>query len=135
MELFLNLLWVMMAGAILGLWRTRWMGERSGRRRNPLHEGIALGCALVFLFFAVSLSDDLHAAVVLFDESSTGRRHTVCAHLDLQPGNHFHGSGFAILPRVPAKETPREVEIVVAFDEYGASSLSLEVSSGRSPPA
>ena len=84
-ETFLNILWLMIAAGLLAVWRTRWVHQHQQRghtRRNPSQEWTAVGCALVLLFFAVSLTDDLHFEMVLFDECSTGRRSTVgtCSH-------------------------------------------------------
>lgn len=76
MEAFLNLLWVLIALGALGTWRGCWMREQREGRRNPVREWAAVVCALVLLFFAVSLSDDLHASPMLLEESA-GRRHSV----------------------------------------------------------
>jgi hypothetical protein len=76
MESFLNFLWVLMAVAALGVWRACWMPEDRARRRDPVREWAAVVCALVLLFFAVSLSDDLHASLALLEESAGNRRHS-----------------------------------------------------------
>ena len=55
MEAFLNSPWVLIAAVALGIWRTRWQHEQRQSRRDPLREWTAIGCALVLLFFAVSL--------------------------------------------------------------------------------
>jgi hypothetical protein len=77
MESFLNLLWVAIAAGAFCFWRTRWLHERRDRRRQPLQEWTAFACALVLLFFAVSLTDDLHSELMVFDECSTSRRHSL----------------------------------------------------------
>ncbi|MGH7837966.1 MAG: hypothetical protein ACREQC_09105 [Candidatus Binataceae bacterium] len=74
MESFLNLLWVAIALAALAAWRIHWVHERDDERRNVLRECTAIVCVLVFLFFAVSLTDDLHSELVLFDECAAVRR-------------------------------------------------------------
>src|ERR1700733_10092924 len=75
MELFLNFLWAMIALAALGTWRACWMHERR-ERRDPVREWAAVVCALVLLFFAVSLSDDLHTSIALLEEGAGNRRHS-----------------------------------------------------------
>src|SRR5271154_2971452 len=85
METFLNILWLLIAVGVLAVWRTQWVHQHEQQaraRRNPSQEWTAVGCALVLLFFAVSLTDDLHFEMVLFDECATGRRSTVgsCSH-------------------------------------------------------
>jgi hypothetical protein len=77
MELFLNFVWAMIALAALGTWRACWMHEHRIRRRDPVREWAAVVCGLVLLFFAVSLSDDLHSSFALLDESAAGRRHSL----------------------------------------------------------
>src|SRR5689334_10039832 len=76
MEAFLNLLWALIALAALGAWRSCWIRERRAGRRDPVRECAAVICALVLLFFAVSLSDDLHTNPALLEESSGTRRHS-----------------------------------------------------------
>ena len=63
MELFLNFLWALIALVALGVWRACWMREQRSQRRDPVREWAAVVCALVLLFFAVSLSDDLHTSL------------------------------------------------------------------------
>jgi hypothetical protein len=75
MESFLNFLWVLIALAALGTWRACWMHEYRSRRRDPVREWAAVICSLVLLFFAVSLSDDLHSNLVLLEEGAGGRKH------------------------------------------------------------
>jgi hypothetical protein len=76
METFLNFLWVLMALAGLGVWRACWMREHPVHRRDPVREWAAVICALVLLFFAVSLSDDLRSSLALLEESAGSRRHS-----------------------------------------------------------
>jgi len=124
-----------MAAGALVLWRTRWVREERRHRRDPMHEGIALGCALVLLFFAVSLSDDLHAEVLVFDECLTSRRQTASAHHSPIPGKNVERAGPAVLPRVTPKESPRELYGVIPAVEASVPILSLDLPAGRSPPA
>ena len=55
MELFLNILWVLIALGLLGTWRTQWVHQRCHTRRHSVQEWAAISVALVLLFFAVSL--------------------------------------------------------------------------------
>ncbi len=83
MELFLNILWVMIALGALGAWRMGWNRQPREFSRTPLQEWTAFACALVFVFFAVSLSDDLQAATILADDCASGRHHSMvwsCGH-------------------------------------------------------
>jgi len=88
MELFLNILWALIALAALGVWRYRWMHDEHTRARKPWQQWTAFACALVFLFFAVSMSDDLHAEAILADDCTSGRHHSLawnCSHTSDQP--------------------------------------------------
>jgi hypothetical protein len=103
MELFLNFLWVLIAVFGLSVWRVCWAPERSGRRA-PLQEWTAVAAALVFLFFAVSLSDDLHSDLVL-EESASVRRQAIAlasAHSapeDVKQTSASRAAGSVVLPR------------------------------------
>jgi hypothetical protein len=78
MELFLNILWFLITLAGLAVWRTRWMWQTRLRRHAAWREWTAFVCAMVLLFFVVSLTDDLHAELMLLEECSHTRRHTTC---------------------------------------------------------
>jgi hypothetical protein len=135
MESFLNFLWVLIAAVALGIWRTRWQHERRESRRDPLREWTAIGCALVLLFFAVSLTDDLHSEIVLFDEASTSRRSAACAHHSPQAGHYVPHSGPAILPFDPSFQRFRQVGIAIPEQFFSRTDFSVEVSAGRAPPS
>lgn len=142
MELFLNILWLLVALGILGAWRMRWTRHGRGTRHHPIAEWTAVGSALVLLFFAISLSDDLHQDVVLFSESSTSRRHSVVrvSGSDGAGGSGIvaqHGGqlGWAVLPRLdPSPSLNLTAHVKPSLD----SSIFLDEFrqfSGRAPPA
>src|SRR6185437_10240778 len=86
MELLLNILWLLIVLAALGVWCMTWAYDKRRKPTELLQEWTALTCALVFLFFAVSLSDNLHAAATLCDDAATSRRHS----LAWDSGNRSH---------------------------------------------
>jgi hypothetical protein len=138
MESFLNLLWVAIAAVVFGFWRTRWLHDRSERRRDPLREWTAFACALVLLFFVVSLTDDLHSELVIFDECSASRRHStvlVCPHHPPHDGliKQFHGA--AILPAVPSFYSLQRGGIVSPAARFTYIPLMSRSSLGRAPPS
>jgi hypothetical protein len=134
MEAFLNFLWVLIAAVALGIWRTRWQHELRESRRDPVREWTAIGCALVLLFFAVSLTDDLHSEIVLFDESSAGRRFTACAHSSPQAEDNVPNSGPAILPFDPSFQHLRQIGTAIPETVFQRADISVELSAGRAPP-
>jgi hypothetical protein len=138
MELFLNILWVLMASGILAIWRMRWVRQKRGAGRDALQECTALVCGLVLLFFAVSLSDDLHSEIVLIEESSASRRHAACltdAHHSPQSGTASHAAGPAVLPFVTRGDTLCVVHRVIQVEPTCVSFLQSSSSFGRAPPA
>src|SRR6202030_537831 len=106
MELFLNLLWVLIAAGAISVWRVRWLREKPQRHRESLREWTAMGCALVLLFFAVSLTDDLNGEAMLLDERSASRRHSICSHHSEHSRQIVKETGPAILQRVHNMELP-----------------------------
>jgi hypothetical protein len=136
MELFLNFLWVLIAVFGLSVWRVCWVPGRSGRR-EPLHEWTAAVAALVFLFFAVSLSDDLHSDLVLFEESASGRRQAVVlasAH-SAHPGvKEASASSLAVLPRVAWGHQLYHIGYLAPFQQSTLSLSRTDLRFGRAPP-
>src|SRR5215469_13110246 len=82
-----------------------WLGQKPRGRIESLREWTAMGCALVLLFFVVSLTDDLHAEVMLLDESLASRQQTVSSHHLGQSKQIAKEGGPAILPRIVAFES------------------------------
>jgi hypothetical protein len=73
MELFLNFLWLTLAVAALVVWRVRNRDHGGAELRR---EGVALLFVLVLMFFAISMTDDLHQEIILAEDCSFVRRQT-----------------------------------------------------------
>lgn len=75
MELTLNLVWVCVAiAAVLAQIAT--FSHNAALARQPAgysRKIIAMGCALVILFFVISMTDDLHDQQVLIEERKASR--------------------------------------------------------------
>jgi hypothetical protein len=137
MELFLNILWVLIVLGALGVWCINWACHKRRTSTKLLQEWIALICALVFLFFAVSLSDDLHTAATLCDDAAAGRRQSLvwdCAHSSHQNAER---------PQVPSAAAPSRLlfsvnlqvaERILPAATHVASGLKERSLFGRSPP-
>jgi len=134
MELFLNLLWVLIAAGAIGVWRTCWRIEKPRSHRDSLREWTAMGCALVLLFFAVSLTDDLYAAAMLLDECSASRRQSICSHHPGQSREIVKETGPAILPRPASVESPLTYLCGVNIASYAVKFFVHDLSEGRAPP-
>src|ERR1700745_2041022 len=75
MELTLNLVWVCVAiAAILAQILTLTAsGARLRRPAGYVRKLMAMGCALVILFFVISMTDDLHNQQVLVEDRKSAR--------------------------------------------------------------
>ena len=78
LELFLNLLWLLIAVLAFGVWKAHLSGGGRAPGGQTRRSWIALGCALVLLFFVISMTDDLHSEVMLVEDATSSRRH-VCS--------------------------------------------------------
>lgn len=137
MESFLNLLWVAIAAVAFSFWRTRWRHDRSERRRDPLREWTAFACALVLLFFAVSLTDDLHSELVIFDECSASRRHSTALVCQRHAPHdrlikQFYGT--AILPAVASLGLLPWRGIILLAARFTCLPLMSRLALSRAPP-
>lgn len=138
MELFLNLLWLSIALGALGAWGFKYSRRHPQTRRKWLAEFTALSCALVFLFFAVSLSDDLHADVILCDDCAAKRYHALawdCGHSSHQIAGRPHHVVAAAEPSQPtAIAQPQPVDRISFITAHVAVTLTQKSFFGRSPP-
>lgn len=139
METALNLVWLVVTLAVLGLWRFRW----TGARRKPGHdvrlEAVAMICILALLFPVISLTDDLHPEVVPVEASSSKR--SLC--LLAAPSTHAGSSAQTSSPQhfVFFNSRNLSARFELAFAGY-VSDLrathpfsAARVSPGRAPPS
>jgi hypothetical protein len=76
MELLLNLVWLLIGG--IALWA--FLGSPSKGQRQFLFALVALFCAILLLFPAISVSDDLHFQAFVSEDSSVSKRLLTAAH-------------------------------------------------------
>lgn len=136
MELLLNTVWLLIAAGALACWRIVWKQEECHSRRSALEEWTAFTCALVFIFFAVSLSDDLHEAMILSDDLAGGRHHALicdCSHGSQQQSKSSH----APVAAMPSRAT---LPLVMPTEKIGLPAFRtdrwrhLDSPVGRAPP-
>ncbi|MFZ3216872.1 MAG: hypothetical protein WA192_12505 [Candidatus Acidiferrales bacterium] len=137
MELFLNILWMLIALGGVTVWRLRWARQAHLRRHAPWCEWTALVCALVLLFFVVSLTDDLHAELIVLEDCCTSRRHVNClsaAHNSQHPQHFSPGLVHAAIPASAhfADFAFEPLYIPVSNSSYVAAGPSNRL--GRAPP-
>ena len=75
MELTLNLVWVCVAiaGILAMVAVLSRAGATSDRHASTPQKIVAMCCALVILFFVISMTDDLHGEAILFEEKRPSR--------------------------------------------------------------
>jgi hypothetical protein len=137
MELTLNIVWALIAVCGLYVWRIHWARQEACTQRTALQQWTAFTCGLVLLFFAVSLTDDLHSEIVLFDECASGRRYSAvgsCAHAALDATKVPAVCGVAILPRTAAPEQFLAISTIFTVSHLPLFRFRLGISSGRAPP-
>lgn len=136
MEIVLNAFWFVLALASFGLW---WRcGLHSEPGRGARFDGwVALCCILFILFPAISMTDDLHADLLVMEEASFSRR-------GLRGGGH-HSRVVASDLNTPAVACELAAEaftfrfIVVGRISGGDGHLHsvflVSPSAGRAPPS
>jgi hypothetical protein len=137
MELILNILWMLIAVGLIGIWRARWIHERRHSSGRSLQEWSAVSLALVLLFFAVSMTDDMHAEIVALEECSATRRDLVClpgAHALPQSGTALHTSPWAIVAPFPFFGPSSSLQKFELVAQLRSSFLSSNDASSRAPP-
>ena len=138
MELLLNVIGVLIALGLLGTWRMRWVHQRHKSSRRSLQEWSAVSLALVLLFFAVSMTDDMHSEIVALEECSTNKRDFVCStapHALPQSGTALHASSYAIVPPVLVFGASNSLQRLELASQSRSVFLLTSDASGRAPPA
>jgi len=137
METFLNFLWVLIALTAVGFWRLSWRREARRAAHNPIAEWAAFTCVLVFLFYAVSMSDDLHADLLIFDECSSGRRQLaalICAHPSHDGAKVVAAPGAVLSARVSPYDPLGITGAIAKQEPHSVSLIASHAASGRAPP-
>lgn len=78
-EALLNLIWLAVAVAGVGLWRFRWSVSRRNAGHSTGTGAVAVLCVLALLFPVISLTDDLHPEVIPVDSLSSKRNFCLLA--------------------------------------------------------
>lgn len=135
MERYLNLLWCAIVVVTVVVWRMCWAPRRQRGSQHAVFQGIALVCAFVFLFFAVSLTDDLHSDLLLVDDGA--RRHTIaltCGDHSSHDGVPAQHAGVAVLPTRGAPIPFGNFQKALPLPEARVSFLAKDLAVNRSPP-
>jgi hypothetical protein len=129
MELFLNLLWFVVAAVLTGF-----LLRHQCTRTSHLHWGTVLAATLfivVLLFPAISASDDLYGELFLSEDASRRVLSVISAHLDLAPAVALFS---AILVDFSLSAVHYPEHILESSSQISLSSPSLPASALRAPP-
>jgi FtsH-binding integral membrane protein len=89
-----NLLWLVLALASISLWWARWSAQKKEKQSKQARRSLlAVGCVLLVLFFAISLSDDLQEISVLVEYTGSSPRilqDVKRAFVSFDSGKKFH---------------------------------------------
>src|SRR5574337_1161031 len=139
MELLLNLFWLLLAVVSFAAWGMQWprRGGVRGHRRELLYGAVGLTCALVLLFFAISLTDDLHEVPAVAESTRSSRRT-----LQISKGGASDGDSdkhSALLAEAPVARIFVPVRAAVGWLVAAAAPSPLAVPNrpfqGRAPPS
>lgn len=138
MELMLNLVWVCVAicGILVQIVMLSRVAATGNRQVSNWRKTVAMGCALVILFFVISMTDDLHDQALLLEESKLSRitaatetrAHFLSARSILVDFLFFHSP----LPLAPPLPTVRRLVEPAKF--VFAAAIECENLCGRAPP-
>jgi len=135
MELFLNALWLVLSLVAIALClRQRRSALKSGNR-EVWRSLLVLGCALVLFFPVISLTDDLHFAPQLMEESASRKLALSSASHKASAGSHQHILWLNLVG-APSLGIPAQISHRVELPAVLALALAgLAPAPGRSPPA
>ncbi len=133
MEKLLNVVWLLLALAI----SAGWLGQRTRSRNRSLAgarlQAIALVCLVVFLFFPISISDDLQWTVLATEAEASWKmiKSLEAGGSATVPGLHVT----AVFPIVALRLAARTASLVDRFVAIGSPAAGFcQDFSGRSPP-
>jgi hypothetical protein len=135
MEQLLNLFAVLVALTVIGGWlRHRRRLQRGPHQVRLVWQVLAISLVVLFLFFAISISDDLHWSVIATE--AEGSRKLLKNIAARTPASSIHVHVAALLVAVAPPLAPGTPEI--ADPVFCAGSPAAGISpgfSGRSPPS
>ena len=137
MEQFLNFFWLAITLVTTLTWGIVTVRKKPGSRCRPFQEAARLGCALLLLFFTISMTDDLHFEMVVI-EGGDQRHSTVVACPDDQPspgGTAGWATPVAIVPACEALESRGRSHDLFSVVEPCPSIFVQPLPPDRSPPS
>ena len=141
MELALNLIWLGLALAGFALLGSNLShaAEHSARQTSNRQKIIAMSCALIILFFVVSMTDDLHDQEVAVEESRLLRAASAAGSPSLASAHSVVNPAFLMLlafTRFSIAFTLPSARGLLEFLEISSpAAISRSSLCGRAPPS
>jgi hypothetical protein len=139
MELALNLIWVCVAVVGIGLLcrnlsRAAACPEREASNWRKI---VAMGCALIILFFVISMTDDLHDQEILVEDNKSLRIVPVTGISATSVPSHMNSAVFLVDSALPsfAQALPSVRRPVDRQKVTPAAKILCNRLHGRAPPA
>ncbi len=136
MELALNLVWVCVAIVGIGL-LCRSLSRAADRPASNWRKIVAMCCALIILFFVISMTDDLHDQEIVVEENKSSRIVPVPGISALSAAGHAISAVFLVLsvltsfaPALPSARRPLDQPKVIS-----TAMILCDRLYGRAPPA
>ncbi len=139
MELALNLVWVCVAIVGIGLLcrNLSRAGACPDRPASHWRKVLAMSCALIILFFVISMTDDLHDQEIVVEENKSSRIVPVSGISALSAPGHAISAVFLVFsvltsfaPALPSVRRPVDRPKVISVAAILCNRLH-----GRAPPA
>jgi hypothetical protein len=135
MELSLNLVWLLLAVASFTfVWRG---GDHRRLAWHSWRRILSLACALVIFFPVISLTDDLHAAQVIMEDSNPAKRLSKSSGAPGASANSDRSSlPFTVIAAglLPG-QFPRQIGLTAIQETRLAIAPHVELSNPRAPPS
>lgn len=139
MELFLNVVWLLVALAAIGYCWHRWSSPEGVAEGATLcQRWVTLGCGLVLLFFVISLTDDLHPELASLEDSSSSKRVLagwVRLHAASSPGKLVAHHPSAVLPELLFRASALVLDQMAPVEVLSHTLISSTYTPGRAPPS
>jgi hypothetical protein len=135
MELFLNVLWLLLAVPAVWVWHRGNSSSHAPERLGSLHCLLILGCTLMLLFPVVSATDDLHAVRSEMEEPSFSKQVIKPAAGAKSSARLSSGIPYPVQLAYPFWFTVQNCGKVVAQSDFLPAAVDLAESTGRAPPS
>jgi hypothetical protein len=139
MELFFNLLWLLVALVSFAQWRRVVEIRRGARGRiQAVFPCIALVCALAILFPTISVTDNLHPGLLMTEDGSRSRR-SMAALAGVTHGGLAHPNHASPPALIPSPSLPFRLELIAARRSHahlaGPLITLARILPSRAPPS